>query len=237
VTEPDASGEDRALGRVPFERGGTYWIQRDLGFAKWDPVRSDWVNTKELPPAEPLDPSVEPEVDPWKETSVAEDAGEYFVRGPGRNLLIALGIFLAAMGAFWALSTVWDPFDVAHRGVFDAWTNALPFIAAIVAVIWFVVNGILRARRGEPFVPPRVRRQAEVQLRGLPRNLWRAGVMFTTVMAVVLFLAWWLGGYLKPFGASPIEFGPWENNPYMLTAFLISGGAAAVLWIIGWIRR
>ncbi len=223
MTEPEA----------PFERGGTYWIQRGTGFARWDPVRSDWVNTKELPPAEPLDPSAEPDVDPWKETSIAEDAGEFFLRGPGRNLLLALGIFLAAMGAFWALSRVWDPFDVAHRGVFDAWTKALPFLAAIVAVIWFGVNGILRVRRGEPFVPPRVRRDAEAELRRLPRNLWRAAVLSLTVLAVVMFLGWWLGGYLKPFGVTPFEVGPWENNPVFVTISLVSAAAALVVWALG----
>ena len=235
MSDPDASRKDRALGRRPFERGGTYWIQRGRGFAKWDPARSDWVNTRELPPAEPLDPSEELDVDPWKEASVAEDARDFFTGGPGRNLLIAAGIFLAAMLALWGLSTVWDPFDVAGRGVFQAFSDALPFLAAIVASVWFVVNGSQRVRRGEPFVPPRVK--AAVSGVNWERLLWRNLSRALTVLAVTLFLSWWLLGYLKPFGVSPIEFGKWENNPYLLVAWIISAAAAAVAWTLRWTRR
>jgi hypothetical protein len=153
--------------------------------------------------------------------------GAFVTKGPGRNLLIATGIFIGAMLLMWAVSPAFDPFGVEEKGVFYAFADGLPILAIIVAVPWIVINGIQRVRRGESFLP--LRKGVSIG-RVVRRTLFTLLTTTLTALAVTAFLAWSLGGFIGPFEVFIFSIKPWENNPYLLAAWIALGLAAAIAW-------
>lgn len=216
--------------RRRMQWGDQTWAQDRRGrWFTWSDHAADWVPASGSPPVG-LEPDPEA-AEVGRFDQAPEDAdmsfGAFVRRGPGRNLLIASAIFIAAMLLTWAVSPVFDPFGVEEQGVFYAFTDGLPYLAIIVAVPWIVINGIQRVRRGESFLPlrPGVSIRREVG-----RTLSKLLATTLTAFAITGFLAWSLGGFIGPFEVFIISIQPWENHPWVLLVTIVLTIAAAIAW-------
>lgn len=156
-----------------------------------------------------------------------------------RYLWIAALIMAGSMFALWALSPVWDPFHVERQGTFEAYGDALPWIAGVVLLVQAVVAMVDRARRGEPMIPeepppPPIEGEAEdlqpvgTWLRSLARFLAIGCAILAVVTGVIGFSC---------ATQQPSEILGTDPQGTAEAGFLMAGGFALAAILLWWAGR
>jgi hypothetical protein len=142
------------------------------------------------------------------------------------------------MFVLWALSPVWDPFDVKERGTWGAFRGAFPWIAALTALGEAVAVMIGRVRRGEPLEPenplpaPEPSEEDLLPVGAWFRSLARFLAVGAAILAVICFLLAFAFAGQEPSGV----LGTDPQGASSSSAWL-GGGLAIVAIVLWWLGR